>query len=216
MIGWLKGKIQKSLEDQIILDVAGVGYVINCSSNTISNAGSTGDEAEFFIETYVREDQITLFGFASEYEKHWFNSLVKVNGVGPKMAIAILSALAPETLTIAIASQDKSAFKPVSGVGPKLAERIITELKDKTSELQAASESAKIVNIADSKNASQNDSPNNSANNSQIILEAALALEKLGFGRTDSYSAVSRIATKNDDNSVEKLIKEGLKELSSA
>jgi len=129
MIGKLTGIIDTIFDDRIIIDVGGVGYIAFCSKTSISQLGQQGEQTSILIETHVREDQITLFGFATREEKEWFLLLNKVNGVGPKMALNIVSSIDVNTLSIVIASADKAAFKPVSGVGPKLAERIITELK---------------------------------------------------------------------------------------
>jgi Holliday junction DNA helicase RuvA len=214
MIGWLKGKVRRILKDAMILDVNNVGYHLQCSNNTIAAIGVIDAEVELFVETYVREDQITLFGFATESEKEWFTILTKVNGVGPKMVIAILSALKPEDLRIAIISKDKAAFKTVSGVGPKLAERIVTELKDKAGKV--AGDSGNIVEFANIKGSGEASIDAQNSGNNNNINDAALALEKLGFSRSSAYGVVARLASENPELLVEDLIKEGLKELSSA
>ena len=210
MIGRLKGIVEKLYEDKIILDVNGVGYVVNCTSSTVANLNSSiGSQAIFEIETHVREDQITLFGFTNEQEKEWFLILNKVNGVGPKMALGILSSLEPSQLSIIIASKDIAAFKPVSGVGPKLAERIVTELKNKVGSIETSFDSGNITSIKNSTS-----SPNNSDNNA--ISDATLALEKLGFGRSESFGIINKLASDNENVSAEFLIKESLKQLSSS
>ena len=131
MIGKLKGLIDSYGEDYVILDVGGVGYQVHCSSRTLQALPSPGEAAVLSIETYVREDQIKLFGFRSDIEREWFRLLQTVQGVGAKVALAVLSTLPPAELANAIALRDKAAVSRTPGVGPKVAERIVTELKDK-------------------------------------------------------------------------------------
>ena len=131
MIGKLKGLINSYGEDYVILDVGGVGYQVHCSARTLQALPSPGEAAVLSIETYVREDQIKLFGFRSDVEREWFRLLQTVQGVGAKVALAVLSTLPPAELANAIALRDKAAVTRTPGVGPKVAERIVTELKDK-------------------------------------------------------------------------------------
>src|ERR1700742_3960272 len=131
MIGKLKGTIEEIGEDYALVDVHGVCYVAFCSARTLSRLGSTGEACILFIETYVREDQLKLFGFMTALEREWFNILQGVQGVGAKVALAILSTLTPPELANAIALQDKAAVSRAPGVGPKVALRLVTELKNK-------------------------------------------------------------------------------------
>ena len=131
MIGKLKGLIDSYGEDFVILDVGGVGYLVQCPSRTPQALPAPGDAAMLSIETYVREDQIKLFGFGSDSEREWFRLLQTVQGVGAKVALAVLSTLPPSDLANAIALRDAVAVTRAPGVGPKVAERIVTELKDK-------------------------------------------------------------------------------------
>ena len=131
MIGKLKGLIDSYGEDYVILDVGGVGYQVHCSSRTLQALPAPGEAAVLSIETYVREDQIKLFGFRSDVEREWFRLLQTVQGVGAKVALAVLGTLPPSDLANAIALRDKAAVARTPGVGPKVAERIVTELKDK-------------------------------------------------------------------------------------
>src|SRR5260221_6355455 len=137
MIGKLKGLIDSYGEDHVIVDVSGVGYVVHCSARTLQALPSTGDPVALSIETHVREDQIRLFGFQSDSEREWFKLLQTVQGVGTKVALAILSTLKPADLATAIAMRDKAMITRAPGVGPKVAERIVTELKDKSPALTA-------------------------------------------------------------------------------
>ena len=131
MIGKLKGVIDSYGDDFIILDVHGVGYVVQCSSRTLQNLPPVGEAAALAIETQVREDAIRLFGFSSDAERDWFRLLQSVQGVGAKVALAILGVLPGGDLATAIATQDKAMVSRAPGVGPKLAARIVAELKDK-------------------------------------------------------------------------------------
>ena len=130
MIAKLKGIIDTIGEDYCIVDVGGVGYLVFASSKTLGRLGK-GTAASLLIETVVREDSITLYGFADAWEKEWFNTLTRVQGVGAKVCLSILSVLSPGQLAQAVSAQDKASFTRASGVGPKLAARIVTELKDK-------------------------------------------------------------------------------------
>src|SRR3569832_488326 len=130
MIGKLKGLIDSYGEDFVILDVGGVGYQVHCSSRTLQALPATGEAAVLSIETYVREDQIKLFGFKSDIEREWFRQQQTEQGVGAKVALAVLGTLSPPDLANAIALRDKAAVARTPGVGPKVAERIVTEMKD--------------------------------------------------------------------------------------
>jgi len=127
MIAQLSGKVSFQGTNYIILDVAGVGYKVFCSSG--GSAVST--EVTVFTHHYIREDQQTLYGFASMEELGLFELLITVNGVGPKAAMAIMSSAAPKRITSAIARGDAAIFKAISGIGPKVAAKIIVELKSK-------------------------------------------------------------------------------------
>src|SRR4051812_39274012 len=131
MIGKLKGLIDSYGEDFVILDVAGVGYQVHCSARTLQALPSRGEAAVLSIETYVREDMIKLYGFASDLEREWFRLLQTVQGVGAKVALAVLGTLKPGDLASAIALQDKATLSRAPGVGKKVAERIVAELRDK-------------------------------------------------------------------------------------
>src|SRR5471032_2042187 len=131
MIGKLKGIIDSYGEDNVILDVNGVGYLVHCSARTLQALPAAGEPVVLAIETHVREDQIRLFGFLHDGEREWFRLLQTVQGVGTKVALSILGTLTPADLASAIALRDKAMVARSPGVGPKVAERIVTELKDK-------------------------------------------------------------------------------------
>ena len=131
MIAKLKGLIDSLGEDWAVIDVGGVGYLVFCSNRTLGVlAGATG-AVSVFVETHVREDHIHLYGFADAAEREGFRLLTTVQGVGVKVALAMLTVLAPEEILQAVAAADKAMITQTPGVGPKLATRILSELKDK-------------------------------------------------------------------------------------
>jgi Holliday junction DNA helicase RuvA len=130
MIGSLSGIVAAVGEDTALIEVGGVGYLIQAGGRTLARL-QVGAPARVYVETHVREDAIRLFGFASEEERAWVAHLQTIPGVGAKVALGILDAMPPEALTDAIALQDKAAFARANGVGPKLAARLATELTGK-------------------------------------------------------------------------------------
>ncbi len=132
MIAHLKGRLESTGIDHAVIDVGGVGYLVGASSRTLAAIGPVGEACLLFTEMLVGEDFIRLVGFARADERDWFRLLTGVQGVGARVALAILSALEPADLSRAIAAQDKAMVARANGVGPKLAERIVRELKDKT------------------------------------------------------------------------------------
>ena len=131
MIAHLKGRLDATGIDHAVLDVGGVGYLVGASSRTLAAIGPVGEAVMLHTEMLVAEDFIRLVGFATASERDWFRLLTGVQGVGARVALAILSALDPADLSRAIAAQDKAMVARANGVGPKLAERIVRELKDK-------------------------------------------------------------------------------------
>ena len=130
MIGRLKGIVDEIGDDHAIVDVSGVGYVAHCSSRTLRSL-SRGEPATLSIETVVREDMIRLYGFEIATERDWFRLLTAVQGVGAKVALALLGTLTPSELANAVALQDKAMVARAPGIGPKVAQRIVSELKGK-------------------------------------------------------------------------------------
>jgi len=202
MIGKLKGLIDGYGEDYVILDVGGVGYQVHCSARTLQALPAPGEAAVLSIETYVREDQIKLFGFRSDIEREWFRLLQTVQGVGAKVALAVLSTLPPSDLANAIALRDKAAVTRTPGVGPKVAERIVTELKDK---VPAFAIDPALVHLSGAIDDHRAPRP---------ITDAISALVNLGYGPPQAAAAIagaSRIAGEGAETA--QLIKLGLKEL---
>ena len=179
MIGKLKGLIDSYGEDYVILDVGGVGYQVHCAGRTLQALPAPGEAAVLSIETYVREDQIKLFGFRSDTEREWFRLLQTVQGVGAKVALAVLSTLPPSDLANAIALRDKAAVTRTPGVGPKVAERIVTELKDKAPSmmLRGTSEEGGIAPVVAPRGPEA---------------DAVAALLKLGYSEGQAAEAVAR------------------------
>jgi holliday junction DNA helicase RuvA len=138
MIAKLKGILDETGADWAVIDVAGVGYLVHCSSKTLGQLGETGEACTVFTDLQVSENDMRLLGFASGTERDWFRLLTQVQGVGSKVALAILSALSPDELQRACAAQDAASVARAQGVGPKLASRIVNELKDKAGALPSA------------------------------------------------------------------------------
>jgi Holliday junction DNA helicase RuvA len=203
MIGKLKGVIDSYGEDYVILDVQGVGYQVHCSARTLQALPSAGEAAVLSIETYVREDQIRLFGFRSDVEREWFRLLQTVQGVGAKVALAVLSTLPPSDLANAIALRDKAAVARTQGVGPKVAERIVTELKDKAPALGEIDPAVvKLSGALDDEKAPR------------PISDAVSALVNLGYGQPQAAAAIAAASRSAGENAeTAQLIRLGLKEL---
>lgn len=207
MIAKLRGIVDSLYEDCCIIDVGGVGYLVSASAKTLGRLNK-GNEVSLLIETVVREDSISLFGFYDAWEKEWFNTLTKVQGVGAKVCLSILSALNPSQLAQAVSAQDKSSFLRASGVGPKLAARIVTELKDKIVTIPTGD-----INLSDvaEGDAQQPTEPISMAA-SDMVEDVISALINLGYQRLEAYKVVSKIYAENADKSVSELIRLSLKE----
>lgn len=131
MIGSLHGKLQARQDDTILVNVGGVGFRVRVSTNTAANLGAIGSEVQLFTHLRVREDELSLYGFATEEELRLFETLLTVSGVGPKVALSVLAAAPIETLKIAIAEGNIEALTAVPGIGKKTAQRVVLELKGK-------------------------------------------------------------------------------------
>lgn len=209
MIGKLTGIIDQVSGNTLILDVNGVGYVVGCGARTLGMIGGPGDRASLLIETIVREDAITLYGFADALERHWFKTLTTVQGVGPKVCLAILSACTPDQLSLAIGAKDSAMLTRADGVGPKLATRIVTELKDK------AAPAALAIAIPTSPETKQKraKSAANDAPQANFTEDAVSALVNLGYGRSEAYQAVHSVVQRGDVKDLGNLITQSLKEM---
>jgi len=201
MIAKLRGVVDAVGEDWAVIDVNGVGYLVSCPGRTLA-ALLVGQAAALFVETQVREDRIQLFGFADAGEREWFRLLQTVQGVGGRVALAILSALAPDRLVQVIAAGDRAAITRAEGVGPKLAARILTELKDKAGNIALGALAKPKPGTAAAPAATPD-------------LDAVSALVNLGYGRAEAFGAIASASrTLGAGASIDALIKAGLKELS--
>ena len=203
MIGRLRGILDTYGEDFVVVDVNGVGYLVHCSARTLQVLPAQGEAVTLSIETHVREDQIKLFGFVTDVEREWFRLLQTVQGVGTKVALAVLGTLKPADLATAIAMRDKAAVARTPGVGPKVAERIVTELKDKApayADLDPA-----VVRLSGA--IEERRAP-------QPIADAVSALVNLGYGQPQAAAAIAA-ASRNAGEAADtkQLIRLGLKEL---
>ena len=203
MISKLKGLIDDYGDDHVVVDVNGVCYVLHCSGRTLSALPGTGEAATVFVETTMREDMIRLYGFASALEREWFRLLLTVQGVGAKVALAILSSASVGDLSSAIAMQDKALVARAPGVGPKVAGRIVSELRDKAPGfIEGDAGAFAVVSGAVSAGAPS------------AARDAVSALTNLGYGQAQAGAAVATaVAEAGDDAGTETLIRVALKAL---
>lgn len=216
MIAKLKGIIDNIGEDCAIIDVNGVGYLVYMSSRSLSKL-KQGEYASLLIETVIKEDSITLFGFQNAWEKEWFNTLTKIQGVGGKVCLSILSVLSPAQLSQAVSAQDKSSFLRANGVGPKLAARLVTELKDKIVTIPVEYMSgAELSDIDEKPSQPSKEIKETPIDNDDEIYQktedVTSALTNLGYQRTDAYRVASEICLKNPTADLGTLIRLSLKE----
>ena len=197
MIGYLRGRVAKLCTDYCLLDVQGVGYRVFVGALT-RNYLHTGEEAELYIHTAVREDAILLYGFHSSEEYDTFQLLISVSGIGPRVALGILSSITVEQLSLAIHGKKTTVLTKLPGIGKKSAERIILELKDKISISESSEAQAEI----------ENDAVESLGND--MISEAAAALVSLGYTQTEIHSVMKKAGNGKD---VQEIIKSALKEL---
>ena len=203
MIGKLRGIIDTYGEDFVIVDVGGVGYLVHCSARTLQALPAQGEAVTLAIETHVREDQIRLFGFTSDLEREWFRLLQTVQGVGTKVALAILSTLKPGDLASAIALRDKAAITRAPGVGQKVAERVVTELRDKAPAY--ADVDPAVIRLSGAVDENRAPKP---------VADAVSALVNLGYGHPQAAAAIAAAARSAGEGAETKqLIRLGLKEL---
>jgi Holliday junction DNA helicase RuvA len=197
MIAMLSGLVDQIGDETLVLDCNGVGYLVYASSRTLGRAPKIGQPMKLLIETQLREDRIQLFGFADAAERAWFRLLTTVQGVGGKVALAILSVLDPDAMATAILAQDKAAFVRADGVGRKLGERIVMELRDKVGDM------ALPVTIGAGVLAPTG-----------TIADAVSALVNFGYAKSAAYGAVAEAAKRlGGDAKIDALVRAGLQEL---
>ena len=194
MIGHLKGQIISKNPPEILLEVSGIGYELLCPMSTFYELGNLNDEILLFTHLSIKEDAHTLFGFISKDEKNIFRELIRVNGVGPKVALAILSHLAVPSLIECIANEDSDLLAKTPGIGKKTALKLIVELQDRLSKVELSSSSISNNKIQKSSNP-----------NTQQAIEA---LQSLGFKTKEANNMVSKI--EDNDLSTEQLIRQAL------
>ena len=196
MIALLTGRVEGIEADRCVIDVNGVGYLVQASTRTLAALPAPPTVARVLIETQVREDAISLFGFADPAEREWFRLLLTVQGVGARVALNILSALSPAELIGAIAAQDKASLTRAAGVGAKLAVRLLTELRDKAGAMPTASGMPAPPVLGG------------------LEQDALSALANLGYRRGEAYPVVTAmIARLGDGAGIDLVIRESLKEL---
>ena len=196
MIAKLTGRVSNLEADRCVVDVTGVGYLVHASTRTLSGLPD-GQIASLLIETSVREDAIVLYGFAESAERDWFRLLTTVQGVGAKVALAILSALSPRELVAAIAAGDRGSLTRASGVGAKLAVRLLTELREKAGAMPVGVGYSPVLPAP-----------------AGVAADALSALVNLGYRRPEAQSAVGRVIERvGEDVGLDRVIRECLQEL---
>jgi len=202
MIGKLTGRLDQVALTAVIVDVGGVGYEVTVGARTLAGMPPVGEVVTLAIDTYVREDEIRLYGFATEHERAWFRALQTVQGVGAKVALAVLGTLSAADLANAVALQDKGHVARAPGVGPKVAARIVSELKDKMPSLVPA------IKLGGGL------APVASLPEGLAARDAVSALTNLGYAHGEAAAAISAaIGIAGRDARPEELIRIGLKEL---
>ena len=198
MIAKLSGRLDSVGEDWAVVDVGGVGYLVYCAGRTLGALPVPGALVRLFIDTHVREDHIHLYGFADEAERDWFRLLQTVQGVGARVALAILTVLDPGGLARALASHDKAAISQANGVGGKLAGRIVSELSDRVGDVGV--EPADVTGAAFATGG--------------VDADAISALLNLGYRRTEAVAAITGAARRlGGDAALDALVRAGLQEL---
>jgi Holliday junction DNA helicase RuvA len=203
MIGKLTGTVDSYGEDWVIVDVGGVGYQAFCPARTLQALPARGEPVTLAIETYLREDVIKLYGFSSDLEREWFRLLQTVQGVGARVALAVLGTLKPGEIATAVALQDKATLARAPGVGKRVAERIVAELRDKAPQYSSADPA--VVRL-------QADLEERRA--PRPVAEAVSALVNLGYAQVQASAAVAAAArAAGEAATTEQLIRAGLREL---
>ncbi len=193
MIASLAGRLTRKATDHLVIDVAGVGYQVQTSLSTYYNLPDTGEEVALHIYTHVREDALSLYGFLTEKEKEVFLLLLGVSGIGPKLALAVLSSLSVEDILYAIESADNSKLCTIPGIGRKTAARLVLELKDKMKRLSPASTHDERLE-----------------EKKEPVEDAVSALVNLGYKKTLAEEALQSISRQRPGLNTEALIREGL------
>jgi holliday junction DNA helicase RuvA len=201
MIAKLAGVVDHVGTDMAVIDVHGVGYLAFCSARTIERLPPPGSPTRLLIETHVRDDHIHLYGFIDAAERDWFRLLTTVQGVGPRLAVALLSIAAPDQLALAVLAGDKAALGRAEGIGARLAARIVNELRDKIGSLTAVSGGVAVA------------APSSAARDGAAA-DAVSALVNLGYQPAEALGAVAAAAQQlGGEAAIDALIKAGLQRL---
>jgi len=198
MIASLKGVLTSIGKSDIIIEVNGIGYLLNVSSKLISSLGDIGSNLSLFTDLQIKDDKIVIYGFVDSSEQSFFKLLQSVQGVGPRAALSLLSTLSVDEVVLAISSGDKTMLSRAEGIGPKVAGRIASELLEKVSVFNISNS---IRNIDNKFNNNEQDKLNFQENDydgniSMIVEDIISALINLGYGRSEVFSVVMKI--KND------------------
>ena len=196
MIAWLKGVLLEKSPSRVIVDVAGVGYNVQVPLSTFYGLGDSGSSVTLRIHTHVREEVIALYGFASALEQELFERLIAISGVGPKLALAVLSGIEPAELVRAVRSHDVARLTRIPGIGKKTAERIALELKDR---LSAAMQTAGQTEPA--------------ASGDHLRDDIVSALLNLGYQRAAAERAVEKVMKTTPAPDFERALKDTLRGL---
>ncbi|SMG24334.1 MULTISPECIES: Holliday junction branch migration protein RuvA [unclassified Paracoccus (in: a-proteobacteria)] len=218
MIGRIAGIILHRAQDHVLIDVRGVGYIVHVSERTAASLPPAGQATALYTELLVREDLLQLFGFTTLLEKEWHRLLISVQGVGAKVALAILGTLGPEGLSRALALGDWSALRKAPGVGPKLAQRVAMELKDKAPAVMALggaltvdpgvlAEPEPAAPTAPAPNTKKPAAPSSA----QTTADALSALGNLGYAPSEAASAVAEAAAREPEAQTAALIRAALR-----
>jgi Holliday junction DNA helicase RuvA len=200
MIAHLRGRLAAVGEDHLVVDVGGVGYLVQAGARTLQRLPRIGEAVELVIETQLRPEQIALYGFIDPAERSWFRLLQTVQGVGAKVALALVGTLSPEELATAVASRDKATLARAPGVGSRLAGRLVAELADRVGELPRPATPAPAPAVP--------------AGEPTPTDDALAALLRLGFARAEAFAALARARSRlGAEAPLEALVREGLKEL---
>ena len=197
MIGYIEGKLSVKTPALIVVDVGGVGYEMHISLTTYNQIGKTGEKAKIFTHLYVREDKLELYGFAAEDEKEFFKTLISISGIGPSVAIRILSAIKIDRFKAAIVDEDVGILTTIPGIGKKTAQRIIVELKDKIGVLTDREKSYLAGKDPEERS---------------MINDSISALVSLGYSRAIAQRSVDRVLSETKEEiKIEELIRKSLK-----
>jgi len=197
VIGYIEGKLSVKTPALVVIDVGGVGYEMHISLTTYNQIGKIGEKSKIFTHLYVREDKLELYGFATEDEKVFFKTLISISGIGPSVAIRILSAIKADRFKAAVIDEDVGILTTIPGIGKKTAQRIIVELKDKIGVLTDKEKSYLIGK-----------DPEEHA----VINDSISALVSLGYSRAIAQRAVDRVLSETKEEiKIEELIRKSLK-----